>query len=88
MLPGDIDLSRTEVEFAHMKKGRIHYDAGGRTSVIERRQQLDPPPFVDSKALWSRAVARFHALRSSGRARGVPFIVVTNIYREMGGGFR
>jgi hypothetical protein len=86
--PGDVDLSRVDVEFAHIKGGRLQYDAAGRSTVIERRQQLDRPPFVASAQLWARAVDTFHQLRGRGQARGVPFIVVVNIYRQLGGDFR
>lgn len=86
--PGDVDLSKVDVEFAHIKGKRLHYDAAGRSTVIERRQQLDKPPFVASAQLWARAVETFHATRARGGARGVPFIVVVDIYRQLGGDFR
>jgi hypothetical protein len=86
--PGDVDLSRVDVEFAHIRNGRLRYDAAGRSTVIERRQQLDKPPFVASAAMWATAVELFHAERARGGARGVPFIVVVDIYRKIGGDFR
>ncbi len=86
--PTDVDLSRVEVEFAHLRKGRITYDAGGRSTTVDRRAALAKPPFVDSARLWARAVELFQLARARGEAKGEPFIVVTNFYRQLGGGFR
>ncbi len=88
VLPTDVDLSKVEVEFAHLKRGRLTYEAGGRSTTIDRRAALEPPPFVDSKRLWSKAVEIFTQSRARGLAKGEPFIVVTNFYRQIGGGFR
>jgi hypothetical protein len=86
--PCDVDLSKLEVEFAHLRKGRITYEAGGRATTIDRRAQLDCPPFVCSRKLWTVAVERFHQGRARGQLRGTPFLVVTQLYRQLGGDFR
>ncbi len=86
--PTDVDLSRVEVEFAHLRRGSITYDAGGRSTTVDRRAALQKPPFADSAKLWTKAVEFFYAARARGGAKGEPFIVVTNIYRQLGGGFR
>lgn len=86
--PTDVDLSQVELEFAHLRKGRITYDAGGRSTTVDRRAALAKPPFADSARLWAKAVEFFLAARGRGQAPGEPFIVVTNFYRQLGGGFR
>lgn len=57
-------------------------------NVRDRRTALDPPPFIDDKRLWARAVERFLAARRRGQLPGEPFLVVTALYRELGGDFR
>lgn len=92
--PSDVDLSKVDLEFAHIRRGRsgrpgtITYDAGARSTTVDRRAALAKPPFADSALLWSRAVEMFLRARAAGTAKGEPFLVVTNFYRQIGGGFR
>lgn len=86
--PSDVDLSQVDLEFAHLRRRSITYDAGGRSTTVDRRAALAKPPFCDSAILWNRALEFFYAARGRGEAKGEPFIVVTNIYRQLGGGFR
>ena len=86
--PSDVDLSAVDVEFAHLRRGSITLDAGGRSTTVDRRAALAKPPFVDSGRLWARAVELFYAARARGQAKGEAFLVVTDIYRKIGGGFR
>lgn len=86
--PEDVDLSGLQTEFWHKRGRHITLDTCSRATTVERRAALSPPPFVDSKRLWSKAVEVFQQLRGRGLAAGEPFIVVTNVYRQLGGGFR
>jgi hypothetical protein len=91
--PEDVDLSKVDLEFAHIRRRRgrgttIQYDAANRSTTVDARAALVRPPFCDDRLLWDRAVEAFYLLRSRGQAPGVPFIVVTNIYRQIGGNFR
>jgi hypothetical protein len=86
--PSDVDLSAVDVEWAHVRGRRVTYEAGGRSTTVDRRAALAKPPFADSAKLWARAVELFMIARGRGEAKGEPFIVVTNIYRQIGGGFR
>lgn len=86
--PEDVDLTQLTTEFWHARGREITLETGGRATTMERRASLAPPPFVDDKRRWARAVDFFQRQRSCGRAQGEPFIVVTNIYRQLGGGFR
>jgi len=91
--PEDVDLSKVDLEFAHIRRRRgrgtsITYDGGGRSTTVDARAALHKPPFVDDARLLDRAVAAFFELRGRGQAPGEPFIVVTNIYRQIGGQFR
>jgi hypothetical protein len=81
-------VPNVEVEFAHLRKRAITYDAGGRSTTVDRRAALQKPPFADSAVLWAKAVELFYAARARGEGKGEPFIVVTNMYRQIGGGFR
>lgn len=91
--PEDVDLTKVDLEFAHIRRRRgrgtvIQYDAGARSTTVDARAALHKPPFVDDARLWDRAVESFFALRGRGQAPGEPFIVATNIYRQLGGQFR
>lgn len=86
--PQDVDLAQVDIEFAHIRRGAIEYAAGGRTTTIDKRAALAKPPFADSAKLWARAVELFFQARGRGEAKGEPFLIVADIYRKIGGGFR
>jgi hypothetical protein len=52
-----------------------------------REVMLERPPFCKDGVLWREAVARVRDLKRRGVLRGEPFLVATNIYRELGGEF-
>jgi hypothetical protein len=86
--PSDVDLSRVEIDFAHIRRDRIEFERSGRTTTIDKRSQLACPPFATDKRTWSRAVELFIQGRELGQLRGTPFLVVTQLYRQLGGDFR
>lgn len=86
--PSDVDLSKVEIDFAHIRGGRIEFDHGGRTTTIDKRSQLACPPFATDKRTWANAVELFVTGREHGQLRGTPFLVVTQLYRQLGGDFR
>lgn len=93
--PSDVDLSKVDLEFAHIRRGKrgrgtgtITYDAGARSTTVDRRAALAKPPFADSAKLWAQAVEMFFRARAAGAAKGEPFVVVVDFYRQIGGGFR
>jgi hypothetical protein len=68
-----VDLSQVKTEFVEVR---------------DRRQALAPPPFIQDRALWARAIEVFKRARSCGQLPGEPFVVLTNVYRSLGGDFR
>lgn len=68
-----VDLSQVKTEVIHVR---------------DRRQALQAPPFVLDRKLWDRAVAIFKQARARGQLQGEPFVVLTNVYRSIGGDFR
>lgn len=71
--PRRVDLSRVRTEFVEVR---------------EKRADLAAPPFVQDRKLWDRAVSIFRDARRKGQLPGEPYIVLTNVYRSIGGEFR
>jgi len=51
-----------------------------------RKVMLEPPPFVDDRKLWARAVEYLRINRA--KLPGEPFLVAARVYRQLGGDFR
>jgi len=57
-------------------------------TVRNRREvMLERPPFCLDGHAWREAVNRTRAGLRAGTLKGEPFILATNIYREIGGQF-
>jgi hypothetical protein len=57
-------------------------------TVRDRREvMLERPPFCKSGETWRAAVDRTRDMRRAGTLKGEPFLVATQIYRELGGEF-
>lgn len=57
-------------------------------NVRDRREvMLERPPFCTDGNAWRAAVDRVRAEKRAGLLKGEPFLVATNYYRQLGGGF-
>jgi hypothetical protein len=57
-------------------------------TVRDRREvMLERPPFCKDGNIWRAAVNRTRDLRRAGTLKGEPFLIATQIYRELGGPF-
>lgn len=57
-------------------------------NVKNRREvMLERPPFCTDGNAWRQAVNIVRDLKQRGTLRGEPFLVATNYYRQLGGGF-
>jgi len=57
-------------------------------TIRDRREvMLERPPFCKSGEAWRHAVDRVRIMKRRGTLKGEPFLVATQIYRELGGEF-
>jgi hypothetical protein len=57
-------------------------------TVRDRREvMLERPPFCKSGETWREAVNRTRAGIRAGTLKGEPFLIATDIYRQLGGEF-
>ena len=57
-------------------------------TIHDRREvMLERPPFCKDGDTWAEAVSRVRRMKNRGTLKGEPFLVATQIYRELGGEF-
>jgi hypothetical protein len=57
-------------------------------NVTNRREvMLERPPFCTDGNAWKSAVDRVRDMKRNGQLKGEPFLVATEIYRQLGGNF-
>jgi hypothetical protein len=57
-------------------------------NIRDRREvMLERPPFCKDGNVWRDSVNRVRRMKNRGTLKGEPFLIATQIYRELGGEF-